>query len=107
MNSVSHMGNKINDIADALWKDESEKNWKEFAKALPKSGLKYYRVVFLKEEKLKKAQDLTKSYAELYDAKEKLVAKIPIFEKKGKKIEGATYYMKGLLTINKVEEWVR
>ncbi|MCW6160295.1 MAG: hypothetical protein LVQ95_04385 [Candidatus Micrarchaeales archaeon] len=101
------MSNKILDIAEALWRDESDRNWKEFVKALPESGIKYYRVVFLKGEKLKKAQDLTKSYAELYDAKEKLVTKIPIFEKKGKKIEGATYYMKGLLTINKVAEWVK
>ena len=90
-----------------MFKEPSEKNWQAFAEALPKSGLKYYRVVFQKDQKLKKAEDLTESYAELYDAKEKLVLKIPIFKKEGKKIEGATYYMKGLLTINKVDKWLK
>ncbi len=96
----------IEKAVEALWKEQSEENWKAFAKALPKSGMKYYKVVYQKG-KLTKAQDLTKSYAELYDAKQKPTAKIPIFMRKGGKIEGATYYMKGLLTINRAEEWIK
>jgi len=97
---------KISDVAGLLWKTPSEKNWQAFVKALKGSGLKYYRVVYQKG-KLRRAQDLLKSYAELYDAKQKLATKIPIFEKKNGKIVGATYYMKGLLTINKVDEWIQ
>ncbi len=93
-------------IAEELWKSPTGSNWEKFSKVLPKSGLKYYRVVYQKK-KLQKAEDLTKSYAELYDSKQKLVVKIPIFERKGAKAVGATHYLKGLLTINKVDEWIR
>ena len=86
-------------IADALQKEPNETNWERFAKALKKSGIKYYRIVYVS---LKNAEDLTKSYAELFDAKGKLVTKVPIFKRSnGKKIEGATIYLKGLLNINK------
>ncbi len=97
----------IKEIADTLWKKPSKENWAIFVKALPKSGLKYYKVVFSNAGKLKKAQELTKSYAQLYDAHEKLITKIPIFEKDGNRITGATYYMRGLLAINKVDEWIK
>jgi len=86
-------------IADALQKEPNETNWEKFAKALKKSGIKYYRIVYVS---LKNAEDLTKSYAELFDAKGKLVTKVPIFKRgKGKKVEGATIYLNGLLNINK------
>lgn len=97
----------IKKIADTLWKAPSKENWSTFVKALPKSGLKYYKVIFANEGKLKKVQELTKSHAQLYDAKQKPVVRIPIFEKDRGKIMGATYYMKGLLTINKVDDWIR
>ncbi len=97
----------IKATVDALWKEPGKGNWERFAKALPKSGLMYYRVVYENGGKLNRAQDLTKSYAELYDSKQKVVIKIPIFEKEGRKITGATYYMKGLRTINRPEEWIR
>ncbi|MFP3278240.1 MAG: hypothetical protein RXO43_01595 [Candidatus Micrarchaeota archaeon] len=86
-------------IADMLQKEPNETNWEKFAKALKKSGIKYYRIVYVS---LKNAEDLTRSYAELFDAKGKLVTKVPIFKRgKGKKVEGATIYLKGLLNINK------
>jgi len=86
-------------IADALQKEPNETNWERFAKALKKSGIKYYRIVYVS---LKNAEDLTKSYAALFDAKGKLVTKVPIFKRSnGKKVEGATIYLKGLLNINK------
>ena len=90
---------KIIKIADMLQKEPNETNWERFAKALKKSGIKYYRIVYVS---LKNAEDLTKSYAELFDAKGKLVTKVPIFKRSnGKKVEGATIYLKGLLNINK------
>ena len=86
-------------IADMLQKEPNETNWEKFAKALKKSGIKYYRIVYVS---LKNAEDLTKSYAELFDAKGKLVTKVPIFKRdSGKKVEGATIHLKGLLNINK------
>jgi len=90
---------KIIKMADALQKEPNEANWEKFAKALNKSGIKYYRIVYVS---LKNAEDLTKSYAELFDAKGKLVTKVPIFKRDdGRKVEGATIYLKGLLNINK------
>ena len=96
----------INKIADTLWKSPSRENWAAFVKALPNSGLKYYKVVFQKG-KIKRVQDLVEDYAQLYDAKQKPAVRIPIYGKDGKKITGATYYMKGLLTINKADEWIK
>lgn len=93
-------------IVEALWKAPTKENWGKFVKALPKSKLKYYKVVF-KKGKIKHVEDLVHDYAELYDAKQKLVTKIPIYQKNAGKIDGATYFMKGLLTINKVEEWIK
>ncbi len=97
---------KIEKAVAALWKKPSEENWKAFAKAMPRSGLRYYRV-FYGGDKLKRAQDLKKYYAELYDTKQRLVTKIPIYKTANEKISGATYYMKGLLTINKITEWIK
>lgn len=88
-------------LADKLWKDKSEKSWEAFAKGLGKSGIRYYRVVFANEGKLNKMQDITKSFAELYDAKFKLVTKVPIFKNEGKKVRGATIYLIGLQVYNK------
>ncbi len=87
---------QIVDIAGKIWKDQSRKNWEAFAKAVGKSPVEYYKIVFANEGKLNKMQDLTKSYAELYDAKHKIVAKVPIFMKTGKRIDGATTYLIGL-----------
>jgi len=86
-------------MADMLQKEPNEANWEKFAKVIKKSGIKYYRIVYVT---LKNAEDLTKSYAELFDAKGRLVIKVPIFKRSnGKKVEGATIYLKGLLNINK------
>jgi adenine specific DNA methylase Mod len=93
-------GSKLNDIAEKLWKDPSERNWKELSQTLKKAGAKYYNVVFNKG-KIAKKDDLREAYAEIFDAKEKQIAKVPVFKSKGKGIEGATIYLKGLLNINK------
>lgn len=98
------MATKMNleEAANMLYKDPSDKNWAKFASVLKKSKVKYYRVVYQKGS-LKNAEDLTKSYAELYDAKENMLAHIPIFKKGNNGVEGATIYLKGLLNLNKVD----
>ncbi len=93
---------KINGIVSQLWKEPNEKNWVSFSKALKGSGIKYYKVIFANAGKLNKMQDLAKSYVELYDAKYRLVNKVPLFMKTGKKIDGATIYLKGLQVSNRV-----
>ena len=94
-------GQALSAIAERLWDSSSEENWLEFAKALKNSKARYYKVVFGNKGKLTKVQELTKSYAQIYDAKHNPMAKIPIFKTKGKKIEGATIYMKGLEVSNR------
>ncbi|MGC8710047.1 MAG: hypothetical protein ACP5RF_00315 [Candidatus Micrarchaeia archaeon] len=94
--------NDITGAAELLYKDPSEKNWDKFASMLKKANIKYYRVIYQKGS-LKNVEDLTKSYAELYDARENPVVRIPIFKKGAKGVEGATIYLKGLLNLNKVD----
>ena len=95
------MKSKIEPLVAKLWDDPSEKNWKTFAAALKKSDIKYYKIIFANEGKLNKMQDITKSVAELYDAKYKLITKVPIFKKEGKRTRGATIYLTGLQVSNK------
>ncbi|MDE1846120.1 MAG: hypothetical protein KGH53_02475 [Candidatus Micrarchaeota archaeon] len=91
----------FNEIAQRLWKDQSEDNWKELAASLKKDNVKYYKVFFEKKSKLNKIEDLRKSYAQLYDSKYRSVAKVPIFKKGKNGMEGATIYLKGLMVNNK------
>ncbi len=93
------MATDIEKYAEALWESKSKKNWESFRGALKKSEVKYYNTVFTNG--VNKLQDLGKSYVELYDSDEKLVTKIPIYMKEGKKIEGATIYLVGLLNVRK------
>ncbi|MDE1768100.1 MAG: hypothetical protein KGH64_00425 [Candidatus Micrarchaeota archaeon] len=90
----------IKDIMGALNKEQSKANWEKFGKAVKSSGLKYYHIEFDKS-KVNELEDLRKAHADLYDSKEKLVYKIPIIMENGKKIRGATIYLKGLLNLNK------
>lgn len=92
---------EVGRLAKVLFKEQSEKNWGMIQKALEKSTIKYYRVVWANEGKLNKMQDLTKSVAELYDSKYKVIAKIPIFLKNGKRLRGATKYLIGLQVLNR------
>lgn len=91
---------KLKSAEEALRKDPSERNWKALASALKASSAKYYRVIYENEGKLDKVQDLKKSYAELYDSKYKKLAKVPICIERGKRVSGATIYLKGLSVIN-------
>ncbi|MEM3781610.1 MAG: hypothetical protein QXT43_01440 [Candidatus Micrarchaeaceae archaeon] len=86
---------KLLEAAVALNKEQSESNWKAFCNALSKSRAKFYRITYSKGA-LKNAEDLRKSFAEIYDSKKRLITKVPIFKKTKSKIEGATIYLKGL-----------
>ncbi len=92
---------KIQRAADLLWKEQNEDNWKNLADSLEKGRARYYRVVFANEGKLNKMQDLTKSFANLYDAKYNLIAKVPIFMRDKARVRGATIYLSGLQVLNK------
>ncbi len=95
---------KLEKAAEELWREQSDEKWGEFAGALVGSNAAYYKVVFANEGKLSKMQDLTKSYAEIYDAEYKPITKVPIVKKEGKKVRGATIYLMGLQVSNKVSE---
>ena len=90
----------ITKISEALWKNPSGANWKKFSSALPKSGIKYYKVSY-QQGKVSKTEDLRGAYVELYDSKENFVTKVPVYENKGNGIRGATIYLMGLLNTNK------
>jgi len=94
------MAKDFQGIMDELWKDQSEKNWTAFSAALKKSKARYYNVVFT-GKKVNKIRDLGGSFVELFDSKEKMIGKVPIFVNKGKEVEGATIYLRGLLNVRK------
>lgn len=90
----------IEDISRELWKSPTSANWEKLSRSLPRSGIKFYRVVYQKG-KIANKEDLRDSYVELYDSKERMVTKVPVFKREGKGIRGATIYLKGLLNTNK------
>ena len=89
------MANGLEELGRELLRSPDEKNWERFEKAIKKSDVAYYRPFFGKG-RLKNTQDLKNSYVELYDGKNRIVARVPIFLKKGKNFRGATMYLKGL-----------
>ena len=93
----------IRKASESLWKDQSEKNWNAFSGAIKKGNARYYKVFFEKEAKLKKTEDLRKSFAEIYDSKYRPITRVPIFKGRGKNIEGATIYLKGLQVNHRVQ----
>jgi hypothetical protein len=87
-------GNSLQSVVDALWKSPSDKEWTTFEKGLEKSAAKYYKVFF--PDGLKGKGALTSSYAMVYDSKYRPLCKVPVVTKNGKKLEGATIYLKNL-----------
>ena len=92
--------NDLESAAELLWKSNTEKEWERFSGMLKNSKARYYKVVF-KKGKVATTEDLRDSYANLYTAQYKQISKVPIFKTKGKEIEGAMMYLKGLLNTNK------
>jgi hypothetical protein len=95
------MAKEIDNIVDSLWSANTAENWNRLREKLGGSNIRYYHVVF--EHGLRKADDMNKSYVGLYDSKRKLVAKVPVAVKDGKRFEGALIYLKGLSNMNKVD----
>jgi basic membrane lipoprotein Med (substrate-binding protein (PBP1-ABC) superfamily) len=93
---------KLNEIAEELWKSPTEDNWSKFRDIIKKSKAKYYKIIYTKS--LGSKEDLRKSYAELYDSKFNLITKIPIFKEVDKGVEGATINLEGLLNANKPDD---
>ncbi len=91
---------KVDKAVEALWKSPNDKSWEAFHYALKGSGVVYYRVAYQNGGKLDRIQDIKKSFVELFDAKYRPVAKVPLFMNKGKSITGATKYLIGLKVIN-------
>jgi len=93
---------KFDNIVATLTKNPSKANWENFAKELKKSKAKYYKTVYI-NGKIKKVQDLKKSYVILYDAKYKIITKVPVYKNTSKgEIEGALSYLMGLQNANLV-----
>ncbi len=87
----------LEEYANDLMSSPNEGNWLKFSAALKKSNAKYYKVEY---ETLRNREDLTKSFAIIYDSKMKQIAKIPIMIKKGTRAEGAMIYLKELQNAN-------
>ncbi len=98
------MAKKQEDIlatsSQILWKKPSEDNWKQFSNKL-KGNATYYRVVF-EHGKIKKNEDITKSFVEIRNSERKILCKVPLFVREGKNLRGATIYLKGLQILNGV-----
>ncbi|MGC8652002.1 MAG: hypothetical protein ACP5UH_01995 [Candidatus Micrarchaeia archaeon] len=95
--SAKNAKDRLDALASALWSSPSKENWERFYKALKGSNAVYYKIFY---ESLKNKEDLTKSFARLYDSRLKPIAKIPIIRRKGDGIEGATIYLKDLKNAN-------
>ena len=91
--------NALKEMSDRLWREPSTKNWEAFAKSLKGSGARYYKPVF-ESGKIKKFEDLRRSWVIIYDSKYKIITKVPIFMNRGKGLVGATKYLIGLSVIN-------
>lgn len=95
---------KFEQIVADLNRNPSEENWKEFAKALKNSGIKYYTTVYA-NDKINRLKDLKESYVVLRDGRYKVVTKVPVYKKNSKGgIEGALEHLMGLLNANMVNK---
>ncbi|MDE1865030.1 MAG: hypothetical protein KGH94_00100 [Candidatus Micrarchaeota archaeon] len=81
------------DIIEQLEANPSEENWKKAREKILKEG-KYYYTFY--PDGVQGSMSLKGAYVIIYDKNHKNLYKIPISKKAGKKIEGATWYLKGL-----------
>lgn len=92
--------NVLTESSKELWRNPSKGNWEEFSKHL-KGKAMYYKVIF-EHGKIKKNEDITRSFVEILDSKSKVICKVPLFMRDGKNLRGATMYLKGLQILNGV-----
>lgn len=84
-----------NDIEiEELNNNPSSENWKKMQNIIKKQKIKYYKIFY--PDELKGKNNLTKSYAILYDSYFKVMFKVPIIIINKKRIEGATIFLKDL-----------
>jgi len=88
----------IKAIAVELKLNPNESNWEKFEKAIKKSNAMYYKITY---KTLNNKENLKDAYAEIFDKDKKLITTVPIFKKDGRKIDGATIYLKDLVNMNK------
>ena len=88
---------RLEKMAEKLWNEPNEDNWDKMNRMLEKSGAKYYKIFY---QTLNRKEDLTRSFARIYDSRMRPIAKLPIIKKKGRHVEGATIYMKNLKNAN-------
>lgn len=74
--------------------DPSHENWKLAERSIKSSKAKYYKIFYQKG--LKDMDSLDKAYAIIYDGSYKRLFRIPIVERDGKKMAGATKHLTGL-----------
>ncbi len=90
---------KILKAMERLREKPTEENWEAFARVLPKSSIRHYKIRFGKG-KVANKQDLRRSEAELFNGRGERVGKVPIFYSGKGKMGGATIYLKGLSILN-------
>ena len=92
----------IKEIVENLNENPTEANWEALSKVMKKGGAKYYRIFYPSGSGGKSGRAQT--YAVLYDAKYRSMFRVPIYDRSGKKLGGATEYLKELALNTKVGE---
>ena len=82
-------------ICNALKENPTKKIWLDFADKLKYTNIKHYSITYAKG-KVDTEQDLTTSYATLYDEIGKEIISIPIYMKDGTQVRGALFFLRGL-----------
>lgn len=86
----------FSEIVNELQAEPNTENWLRFEEFLKKSSMKYYKI-FFREGDISSEQDLTASYAALYDHKKKESARIPLVVRKSDGgIEGSLFFLRTL-----------
>ncbi len=86
--------NKTDIEIEELNKNPCIENWNKLQNIIKKKKIKYYKIFYPNE--LKGKNNLTKSYAVLYDSYFKVMFRVPIIIINKKKIEGAIIFLKDL-----------
>ncbi len=88
---------KMDDAAKALFTDPTPEKWRSFEGAA-KGIAAHYRVRYM-SGRIRSKEDLGKSFVEIYDSRKRLLAKVPLFERKGGMMRGGLIHLKGLTSL--------
>ena len=81
------------DIIAELKANPTEENWKKASAKILKEG-KYYYAFY--PNGIQGSMSLKGAYAVIYDGRMRSLYNVPVIKRAGKRIEGATAYLKGL-----------